>query len=110
MSASPLDGSESDDSWPWAESMSSATPSEDSQDREFVISDSESLSLRCDSPSETMAVHFPISPKGQMKPIKVIARRTNKPDSCPSTEYLVLWYSWEVADEALRSVEGRSQT
>lgn len=40
--------------------MSSATPSEDSQDREFVISDSESLSLRCDSPSETMAVHFPV--------------------------------------------------
>jgi hypothetical protein len=42
--------------------------------------------------------------KRAMKPVTVFAKRTKETDSCPTTEYLVLRYSWD-----LGSVEGLSQ-
>ncbi|KAJ5346178.1 uncharacterized protein N7506_000254 [Penicillium brevicompactum] len=86
-------------------------PSETSEDREFVVSDSESLSgvsIRSSDPEgsgynilndEIGDVVTKQSIKG-IKALKTITKRTVNLNGRQVIQYLVLWYSWETAETA----------
>jgi hypothetical protein len=101
-------------------------PSETSEDREFVVSDSDSLScisIETSGPErpgytilndevgviETVSQHLfrreigfdtIIGEQGNkgIKPLKTITKRTVNCNGRPVVQYLVLWYSWETAE------------
>ncbi|KAJ5300202.1 hypothetical protein N7508_007445 [Penicillium antarcticum] len=101
-------------------------PSETSEDRDFVVSDSESLScvsVETSAPERsdynildddvgvvgTVSQHlfqceigFEIIIEEQgdksIKPLKTITKRTVNRNGRETVQYLVLWYSWETAE------------
>ncbi|KAJ5640328.1 uncharacterized protein N7484_008190 [Penicillium longicatenatum] len=75
------------------ESESDSVQSETSEDREFIISDTEELSYYSDKSSnngESYGLNI-----GVKFPAKTITKRTICRDGRQETQYLVLWYSWE---------------
>ncbi|KAJ6019480.1 hypothetical protein N7522_001547 [Penicillium canescens] len=94
-------------------------PSETSEDRDFVVSDSESLScisIETSAPERsgynihndevdgvgTCEIDFDIIIEEQgdksIKPLKTITKRTVNRNGRQTVQYLVLWYSWETAE------------
>ncbi|KAJ5982721.1 hypothetical protein N7451_012821 [Penicillium sp. IBT 35674x] len=80
---------------------SSTVPSETSTDRDFMASDSESLSYASHDSSDALYLFRGSSSEevfgvqdGKI-PIKTIARQSVMQNGQPVTKYLVLWYSWE---------------
>ncbi|OJZ79512.1 hypothetical protein ASPFODRAFT_55113 [Aspergillus luchuensis CBS 106.47] len=104
MISAPCSGSEHEDSWP----TDSPLLSENTEDREFIVSDSESLSDHGDELEEESEDYVPNTAKGRINPIRVIAKRKVISDGSSSNEYLVLWYSWEAGEAALELVGGLS--
>ncbi|OJZ79823.1 hypothetical protein ASPFODRAFT_148552 [Aspergillus luchuensis CBS 106.47] len=104
MTSALCSGSEHEDSW----STDSPCLSEDTEDRDFIVSDSESLSEHGDELEEESEAYIPNTPKGRINPIRVIAKRKVVSDGGSSNEYLVLWYSWEAGEAALELVGGLS--
>ncbi|KAF4765431.1 hypothetical protein HAV15_003326 [Penicillium sp. str.  len=84
-------------------------PSETSEDREFVVSDSESLSGVSIKSSDPEGSGYTIlndeigdvatTIKG-IKALKTITKRTVNLNGRQVIQYLVLWYSWETAETA----------
>jgi hypothetical protein len=113
-------------------SESSYNPSETSSGRDFVVSDTETLSRRSFSDYSAEngindyaddisieSVNFALSPMkphradlGQphihrFRPVKVLAKRSANRNGRAATQYLVLWCSWEDTDRiAERYVRG----
>jgi hypothetical protein len=103
-------------------------PSETSEDRDFVVSDSESLSgvsIKSSDPRRSgytiindeiedvvtvsqhpfwREINFDIIIEKQsiegIKPLRTITKRTVNLNGCQVIQYLVLWYSWESAETA----------
>ncbi|KAJ6027443.1 uncharacterized protein N7446_003964 [Penicillium canescens] len=94
-------------------------PSETSEDRDFVVSDSESLScvsIETSAPESsgynilhdgvgvvgTCEIGFDIIIEEQgdksIKPLRTIAKRIVNRNGRQTVQYLVLWYSWETAE------------
>ncbi|KAJ5291501.1 hypothetical protein N7478_000752 [Penicillium angulare] len=88
-------------------------PSETSEDQRFVIDDTDKLSYYSDDVFEVadlldndtrmMDCIIDDSPEslesGEKVPIKTVAKRTVYQNGQVQTQYLVLWTSWEVAEE-----------
>ncbi|KAJ5533348.1 hypothetical protein N7494_009900 [Penicillium frequentans] len=81
---------------------SSTVPSETSDDRDFIASDSERLSYTSHDSSDVLYLfHGSSRAEGEFGvqdgkiPIKTIARQSVMQNGQPVTKYLVLWYSWE---------------
>ncbi|KAJ5752678.1 hypothetical protein N7520_009595 [Penicillium odoratum] len=80
---------------------SSTVPSETSTDRDFIASDSESLSHASHNSSDALYLFQGHSSEEEYGvqdgkvPIKTIARQSVMLNGQPITKYLVLWYSWE---------------
>ncbi|KAJ6105187.1 hypothetical protein N7523_010261, partial [Penicillium sp. IBT 18751x] len=82
-------------------------PSETSEDRAFIASDTEDLSCCSDRTSDSeksvqnildeylMDRDEETTTGREKRPVKAIARRTLYRNGSPETQYLVLWYSWE---------------
>ncbi|OQD78096.1 hypothetical protein PENANT_c089G04323 [Penicillium antarcticum] len=82
-------------------------PSETSEDRDFVVSDSESLScvsVETSAPerSDYNILDDDVGVVGtgdkSIKPLKTITKRTVNRNGRETVQYLVLWYSWETAE------------
>lgn len=113
---------ESEDTCSASSEKSSVIPSETSEDRDFIVSDTENLSnasaestegfnsyycdsCRCDGKcgvkvSKRQKLQMkPLSqrnqPQGEKVAIKTIAKHSVTRDEHEVTRYLVLWYSWE---------------
>ncbi|RDH27298.1 hypothetical protein BDQ94DRAFT_185040 [Aspergillus welwitschiae] len=104
MTSALCSGLEHEDSW----STDSPLLSENTEDRDFIVSDSETLSDHGDELEEESEDYIPNTPKGRINPIRVIAKRKVVSDGSSSNEYLVLWYSWEAGEAALELVGGLS--
>ncbi|KAJ5798946.1 uncharacterized protein N7503_006451 [Penicillium pulvis] len=88
---------ESDDTYSNpSETASETIQSETSEDRDFVISDTDQLSYA--SPSSSNLSNASLKEKGLKKPIKTITRRSVDRNGRRVVQYLVLWYSWETND------------
>ncbi|KAJ5562657.1 hypothetical protein N7535_002897 [Penicillium sp. DV-2018c] len=94
---------------PNSELDSDYVPSEMSEDRAFLASDTEELSYVSDDSSNmedpVMSMIYDYSTRGdrkipslEKKPIKAIAKREITRNGQLKTEYLVLWCSWESLD------------
>ncbi|KAJ5531440.1 hypothetical protein N7527_004833 [Penicillium freii] len=86
--------------------------SETSEDRDFIVHGTESIS---DSPSISSASEDPdieyldgeagyLAKERVMIPIKAIGQRFTDKDGQQNAQYLVLWYSWESADSVPISI------
>ncbi|BCS00148.1 uncharacterized protein AKAW2_50489A [Aspergillus luchuensis] len=104
MTPALCSGSEHEDSW----STDSPLLSENTEDCDFIVSDSETLSDHGDELEEESEGYIPNTPNGRINPIRVIAKRKVISDGSSSNEYLVLWYSWEAGEAALELVGGLS--
>ncbi|KAJ5461012.1 uncharacterized protein N7458_002564 [Penicillium daleae] len=103
LSSSDLDGNETD--YTDSDTQSESVPSETSEDRNFVVSDTDQLSYLSDSSSrsydsESMVFknldqEISVSSGGLKIPIKTIAQRVVSYEGRQVTQNLVLWYSWE---------------
>ncbi|KAJ5330580.1 hypothetical protein N7476_000363 [Penicillium atrosanguineum] len=82
---------------------SSVVPSETSEDRDFIVSDTENLSDASAESTEGFNSYYCAScrcdgkcgVKGEKIAIKTIAKHSVSQDEHEVTRYLVLWYSWE---------------
>ncbi|KAJ5737472.1 uncharacterized protein N7483_002597 [Penicillium malachiteum] len=81
---------------------SSTVPSETSDDRDFIASDTERLSYASHHSSGDSypftgfsRSHEEFGVQGGKIPIKTLARQSVTQDGQSVTKYLVLWYSWE---------------
>ncbi|KAJ5642496.1 hypothetical protein N7490_006496 [Penicillium lividum] len=88
---------ESDDTYSNpSETASETIQSETSEDRDFVIADTDQLSYA--SLSSSNLSNASLKEKGVKKPIKTITRRSVDRNGRRVVQYLVLWYSWEIND------------
>ncbi|KAF7589631.1 hypothetical protein BBP40_004004 [Aspergillus hancockii] len=97
-----------------SEQSAEAIPSETSDDRAFVISDSEQVSDGESSEDNIVARNMSLidpdadgvttsqdSHARDLRPIRIIAKRSIVQDGEPVIQYLVLWCSWETTEEVL---------
>ncbi|KAJ5593569.1 hypothetical protein N7537_010473 [Penicillium hordei] len=84
-------------------------PSETSEDRDFIVSDSESLACVSNEPSDTKGPSYTFLDDvlgdvmteqcvESIKPLKAITKRTVNYNGRQVVQYLVIWYSWETAE------------
>ncbi|ODM16194.1 hypothetical protein SI65_08193 [Aspergillus cristatus] len=86
-----------------SDTTSNYIPSETSEDRAFVVSDSEEQ-LWLTSDDEILGRWDENQQNKGLRPIKVMARRSVASKDGQITQYLTLWYSWETADKVLDKV------
>ncbi|KAL2783010.1 hypothetical protein BJX66DRAFT_330901 [Aspergillus keveii] len=94
-------------------SENSDNPSETSSDRDFVVSDTETLSRRSFSDysaengisdnADDISRESPHSHR--FRPIKVLGKRSVNRNGRAATQYLVLWCSWEDTDRIAGLIE-----
>ncbi|KAL4862638.1 hypothetical protein BDV12DRAFT_202852 [Aspergillus spectabilis] len=95
-------------------SESSYNPSETSGDRDFVVSDTETLSRHSFSDSaengisdntDDLSIESVNPHIHRLRPIKVLAKRSVNRNGRAATQYLVLWCSWEDTDRFAGPIE-----
>ncbi|KAE8155374.1 hypothetical protein BDV40DRAFT_307131 [Aspergillus tamarii] len=90
------------------DSLASDSLSETTEEDSFIVSDLEEVSDDYGSADDTVLdmdeenLHKG-APARDVRPIRVITRRTAIQDGRPTVQYLVLWYSWETADNPIVS-------